>query len=72
MQGSIIEKWKRNVEPYKAKKLDASGGKEGSPDMEEENEDGWVEVQKLVPQQEPIKYVSKFPYPKRQQRSSMN
>lgn len=34
--------------------------------MEEENVDGWVEVQKPIAQPEPAKYVPKLPYLKRQ------
>lgn len=40
--------------------------------MEDENEDGWIEVQKPLPLSELIKYVPKFPYPERQQRSKLN
>lgn len=52
--------------PNKNQKLDASVGNEGSPRMEEENEDRWVEVQKPVPQSKPTKYVPKLPYLQRQ------
>lgn len=71
MQGSKVQKQKRMLDPYNNQKPDASD-KEGSPGMEEENEDGRVEVQKSVPQPEPSRYVPKLPYPQRQQRSKMN
>lgn len=31
--------------------------------MEKDNEDCWVELQKLVPQPAPTQYVPKLPYP---------
>lgn len=58
-------------DPYINQKLDSMKEK-GSPKMVEENEDGWVEVQRVVLQPEPAKYVPKLPYPKRQQRSKVN
>lgn len=36
--------------------------------MEEENEDGWVDVQKPIPQSTIPKYVPKLSYPQSQQK----
>lgn len=46
--------------------------KNGCLDIGKDNEEGWVEVQKLIPQSEPAKYVSKLPYPQRQQKLKLN
>lgn len=40
--------------------------------MEEENEDGSMEVQKPIRQLEPLRYVPKLPYPQKQQKHKMN
>lgn len=40
-----------------------TNNKEGITYMEEENKDGWIEVQKTVPQLEPVRYVPKLPCP---------
>lgn len=49
-----------------------TNNKEGSPYMEEDNKDGWIEVQKPVPQLEPVRYVPKLPCPQRQLKHKMN
>lgn len=62
---------KKLSNPYKNEKQNTSD-KEGSPDMEDKNENGWLAVQKPIPQPEPARYVPKPPYPYRQQRSKIN
>lgn len=49
-----------------------TNNKEGSSYMEEENKDGWIEVQKPVPQQEQVRYVPKLPCPQRQLKHKLN
>lgn len=44
----------------------------GSQGIQKENEDGWVEVQKPTLQLVLTKYISKLPYPQRQQRSKLD
>lgn len=47
---------KQLTDPHKIQEPDTIEEK-GRPDMEEESEDGWVDVQKPIPQPEPGKYV---------------
>lgn len=56
---------KELFDPYKNQKANTFEEK-GSPYMEKENEDGWVEVQKLILLPEPTKYVPNLPYLQRQ------
>lgn len=50
---------KELYDPYKTQKPDTSD-KEGSSSMEEENEDGCMELRKPTPQHEPTRYVPKL------------
>lgn len=54
--------------PYEVPKLE-SKEENGGQCTQEENIDGWVEVQKLVPQLTPTKYIQKIPYPQKLQKS---
>lgn len=54
---------------YKAPKAEKQNGSQG---MDEESEDGWVEVQKLIPPPAVLKYAPKLPYPQKQQRSKQD
>lgn len=71
MKGTKVGSGKELSCSHKNHKPNTSG-KEGSPHMEEGNEDGWVDVQKPIPQLQPARHVLKLPYPQRQQRNKMN